>query len=456
MLVRVQVLKTMMNISNSVQPLYVYLQLPDDGKWVVVGRYKIDQQTGAGLFRYADSYLASKHAWAIDPVNLPLMSGEFRQSVRYQGLHDVLRDAGPDSWGQAIIRRAHDLPSNSPPVRYLRLSGNGDRWGALAVGSTAKPSIAELSSPRLHQLQGLVDELHSIVHNLPPVNATLRKHLFGTPSLGGARPKATLQDGGEYWLIKPGLATDTVDLALLEHATQRWGNKAGLKFAHTEHHPMGNNRSVVRVLRFDRVNGRRIMALSGATLLGVAYPPTLKDDSDEASYPRLAEELRRIGAPRDDWMELFDRMVFNAVVGNDDDHPRNHAVIFDKEAKCWRLSPAFDVVPNPDEKPRRLAMQPSVGNWTISRTNLLIDFSRFGFTSIKEAEQRLDSVLTNISTAFHEIASILSPNLHQLMLERLTKNIDALKNEHAPIHVVTENPFHNIGDEVADQPHSMI
>lgn len=54
----------MLSISK---PMYVYLQRPDNGQWVTVGRYK----TGApdeGFFKYAPSYIEAGHTWAIDPA----------------------------------------------------------------------------------------------------------------------------------------------------------------------------------------------------------------------------------------------------------------------------------------------------------------------------------------------------------------------------------------------------
>lgn len=43
----------MLNISK---PLFVYLQRPDTGEWVPVGRYK-KGPTGEGFFLYAPSYV---------------------------------------------------------------------------------------------------------------------------------------------------------------------------------------------------------------------------------------------------------------------------------------------------------------------------------------------------------------------------------------------------------------
>jgi len=411
-----------MIISEPVKPLYVYLQRPDTGEWVVVGRYRLLAETGPGIFRYADSYREAGFTWSIDPVNLPFTEGEFQQRERYGGLHDVLRDAAPDAWGQMLIQRQHDIPVNTSALRYLLLSSNSDRWGALAIGSFKRPNIAALATPKLPQLDAFVDELLAIAAFRPPVNAAIRKRLFATPSMGGARPKMTLQDGTDYWLVKPGVPTDTVDIALLEHATQQWGRAAGLRFADTQHHRLAGARSAVRVLRFDRKGPSRTMAVSAASLLQTAYPPTTPAEAGRASYPRLAEELQRIGTPREDLHELFCRMVFNAVVGNDDDHPRNHAVMWVQAEKRWRLSPAFDVVPNPDETPKRLFMQVSTGTSAITRTALLTDHARFGLPTMQIAEIHLETFLLRMHTAFVEVRSLLTADLQGLLQVRLDAN----------------------------------
>ena len=42
---------------------------------------------------------------------------------------------------------------------------------------------------------------------------------------------------------------------------------------------------------------------------------------------------------------LFRQMVFNAVVGNTDDHLKNFIMLYDKK-QGWHLSPAFDLIPD--------------------------------------------------------------------------------------------------------------
>jgi serine/threonine-protein kinase HipA len=397
--------------------LFVYLQRPDNAEWITVGRYR---QNGAiGEFLYAPSYLDARHKWSIDPVNLPLIAGEVFYARRYEGLFDVLRDAAPDAWGQMLLRRSKGLPERATALDYLVNAGNGDRWGALAIGNSPKPHIANLSSPRLLRLDEVVAELDAIVASRPPVNASLRKQLFATPSMGGARPKAVVRDGEDFWLVKPGLYTDTVDLALLEHATQQWGRRAGMDFAETRHHPLQGGRSVVLVKRFDRRGEQRSMTLSAASLLQLQYPFVSADDTAGASYPRLAEELKRIGAPTEDRLELFRRMVFNAVLGNDDDHPRNHAVVFRHQEKRWRLAPAFDVVPNPDEDPQRLVMITGAGRRDIDRDALVADHVQFGIPTREAAVHEVSAMVQRMRATFDDIAPLLDPGLRALLTRRL-------------------------------------
>jgi serine/threonine-protein kinase HipA len=207
---------------------------------------------------------------------------------------------------------------------------------------------------------------------------------------------------------------------------QQWGAASGLRFATTVLHAVDAGFSAVRVLRFDRDKARRFMCVSAASLLQTAYPATAME-TDRWSYPRLAEQLRTIGAPDEDRRELFGRMVFNAVCGNDDDHVRNHAVYFRPDLGGWRLAPAFDVVPNPVETPRRLAMQLATGRFDIMRSVVLTDAHRFGFGSVKHAENFLNDLLVRIDASFEYAAAVLDDAWAQLMRERLKGNLALLR-----------------------------
>lgn len=413
-----------MNISK---PLFVYLQRPDTGEWVTVGRYK-KGQSGEGFFLYAPSYFEADLTWSIDPKNLPFLPGEDVPAPRYQGLHDVLRDACPDAWGQALLRREHNLPEDAPPLQYLLKASNLDRWGALAVGTGNRPPDATINNPGLPQLNEVIEELAALAERRPTIRAKIRSRLVQTASVGGARPKATVRgENGEFWLVKPEVASDVANIPLLEHVGQRWGAASGLNFAATAYHPAAGGRSAVRILRFDRTHARRHMCVSAASLLQAEYPGLLQ--TDRWSYPRLAEELKLLGAPPADRIELFGRMVFNAVCGNDDDHVRNHAIVYCSEERRWRLAPAFDVVPNPVETPTRLHMQLSLGRFDISREAVLADAKRFGFAGTVDAADYLDTLLARISASYDAAAQSLDQEWRKVLHERLSHNLAILSGQ---------------------------
>lgn len=408
------------------KPLFVYLQRPDTGQWVTVGRYLTDM-SGLGTFKYAPSYVDAGCTWSIDPVNLPFLPEHVFTAPRYEGLHDVLRDACPDSWGQALLRREHNLSDATPVVRYLILSNNAHRWGALAVGASKNPPTANFATPKLPELAHLVGELQAISAHRPAIDTALRARLVQTASVGGARPKATVQDTDkQFWLVKPRVASDIADIPRLEHMAQQWGAACELNFAKTVLHSIDEGFSAVRVLRFDRDRDRRFLCVSAASLLQTEYPTTAAG-TDRWSYPRLAEQLKLIGAPYEDRRELFGRMIFNAVCGNDDDHVRNHAVYFRPDLGGWRLTPAFDVVPNPVQTPRQLAMQLATGRFDIARATMLLNAHHFGFDSKDHAGHYLDDLLARMDATFEAAAAVLDDDWAQFMRDRLHGNLALLR-----------------------------
>jgi serine/threonine-protein kinase HipA len=69
---------------------------------------------------------------------------------------------------------------------------------------------------------------------------------------------------------------------------------------------------------------------------------------------------RNSSAPRADAQELFLRMLFNALISNTDDHPRNHAVI--AMDRNFRLAPAYDLTPSTPVSVERRDLAMSVGD----------------------------------------------------------------------------------------------
>jgi len=385
--------------------VYVYLQRPDNAEWVTVGRYTLDRPNGnqglaSGSFKYAPSYLQAGHTWLIDPVNLAKLDEVPYPAARYNGLTDVLRDITPDSWGKFLLQKEYNLSDSAHEFDYLLHSGNTDRWGALVIGSSRKPSTSNIASPKMPKLTDMIEELQLMSSQRPAKHPEIRKRLIKTLSSGGARPKATVQDGKVFWIVKPTISSDTSNVARLEHACMQMGSRAQLNMADTYVH-QDDARTAVLVKRFDRFGSQRHMVLSGASLLQTEYPANTGRNNDNSrwSYPLLAQSLRVIGVPDVDLVELFGRMIFNALVGNDDDHPRNHAVVWNQSEKKWRLSPAFDVVPNMLETPTNLSMQLSQGRWDISYEALFGDWKYFGFSSMKQSHDYANKLMVDTISA---------------------------------------------------------
>lgn len=102
-----------------------------------------------------------------------------------------------------------------------------------------------------------------------------------------------------------------------------------------------------------------------------------------ASYPIMAEVLRhRSSDPVGDQRELWSRMLFNILVGNTDDHARNHACFWD--GKEIQLTPAYDIDPRP--RLGREANQAMAVNGTDRRALIASALSAAGSFALAEQE----------------------------------------------------------------------
>ena len=141
--------------------------------------------------------------------------------------------------------------------------------------------------------------------------------------MGGARPKATIEDAQCLWLGKFPAKDDRYKLQRFEYATLDLARSCGLNVTQARLQAVGDS-DVLMLQRFDREHTDkdylRFGLVSGLTVLDC-------DDShldrERWFYPLLADNLRRWSdKPEIDRAEPSRRMVFNAAVTNNDDHPR--------------------------------------------------------------------------------------------------------------------------------------
>lgn len=331
------------------QTCYVYITLPGQTEPITAGRFilAVDRyDTPLGRFVYGKKYLERADAVAFDPVELKL-SQHVYETTALKGVFGALRDAGPDYWGRRVIEH-HSGKSQLSELDYL-LYAPDDRAGALGFGLNQEPPAPKRTFNQTINLQKLQHVANAIVNEeeLPASVIHQQIHdlmLIGT-SMGGARPKAVVEDEEGLWIAKFNRSDDRWNQARVEHAMLVLARHCGLNVASSKVVEVGDQ-DVLLVKRFDREKQAqgylRARMVSALTLLRTEDTHRSRE---QWSYIALVEELRRISKePAKDASELFRRMCFNALISNIDDHPRNHAVI--AKEQDWRLSPAYDLTPS--------------------------------------------------------------------------------------------------------------
>lgn len=325
--------------TSDLHDAYVWVWLPGQPDPAVAGRVQLVGDRYR--FGYGRSYLERSDAISLYTPELPLQAG-----WQYPGpnlsVASVLRDAGPDSWGQRVILEqlhgAHGPladPADLDQVTYF-----------LESGSNRVGGIDFQVSPDLYVARGTdasLDELHSAADALQegrPLSPELVAALVRGTSIGGARPKALISDGPAQYVAKFSSTSDHYPVVNAEAVALELARRAGID-APRSFITSSLGKDVLLVERFDRTrDGRRRILVSGLTMLGLD-----EMEGRYATYPDLLDVLTRDGADPNIGRRLFERIVFNIAIGNNDDHARNHAAFWD--GRRLDLTPAYDLCPQP-------------------------------------------------------------------------------------------------------------
>jgi serine/threonine-protein kinase HipA len=332
--------------SKTEKEAFVWIWLPDETEPVVAGRLEADN--GNILFNYGKSYLYrivdSKPAIAIYEPELPLKAGvlPLPEGLTMPG---CIRDAAPDAWGRRVIinkklgiKGSGADTAELDELTYLLESGS-DRIGALDFQCSPTEYVPRTADNV--SMEELIESAERVEKGVP-LTPELDQALFHASSIGGARPKALIQNQGKKYVAKFSSSTDLYSVVKAEFIAMRLAELAGLNAAPVKL-AKAANKDVLLIERFDRVpkgdKWARKAMVSALTLLRL----------DEmmaryASYETLSEIIRhRFTDPKHTLKELFSRLVFNILCGNTDDHARNHAAFWD--GKALTLTPAYDICP---------------------------------------------------------------------------------------------------------------
>ena len=154
---------------------------------------------------------------------------------------------------------------------------------------------------------------------------------FNSGNSGGCRPKCLWHDREGAWLVKFRHTYDPKDIGRMEYKYNEVARKCGINVP--DYKLLDGKYFASK--RFDIENGKRLhIATAGALLNESISNPKL----DYKVLLHLTGYLTQDSQQVD---EMFQRMVFNVLTDNKDDHVKNFSFIC-REGK-WSLAPAYDL-----------------------------------------------------------------------------------------------------------------
>ena len=325
---------------------FVWIWLRGETQPVVAG--KLETDNGSIHFNYGKSYIARMYdknpAISIYEPELPLRAGAL-PLLNDLEIPNCIRDAAPDAWGRrVIINKQFGLKGRDADtgrldeLTYLMESGS-DRIGALDFQRSPTEFVPR--TPNNASLGELLASAERVEQGVP-LTAELDQALFHGSSIGGARPKALIEDRGTKYIAKFSSGSDLYSVVKAEYVAMRLASIAGLTAAAVKL-VKAAGKDVLLIERFDRIvlgsGWARKPMVSALTMFGLS-----EMTARYASYEDLAEIIRyRFTQPGVTLKELYGRLVFNILCGNNDDHARNHAAFWN--GKELTLTPAYDFCP---------------------------------------------------------------------------------------------------------------
>lgn len=188
-------------------------------------------------------------------------------------------------------------------------------------------------------------KLPNINFNLSEISLEAQK-LAGKLSISGVQPKLSVKldkknnelivvnEGGEY-ILKP-QTSSFENIPENEQCCMDIAQELGIDIPPHCLLPLKDRSLAYIVKRFDRETGIKIHQEDFSQILE-------KNDKYLGSVEQIGRKLKDISyAPGYDLQLLFDRIVFNFIIGNGDAHLKNYSISY-KEDNI-RLTPAYDIV----------------------------------------------------------------------------------------------------------------
>lgn len=394
---------------------YVWVWLPGASDPVVAG---VLARSGRALdryevlpFAYARSYLDRPDAISLFTPELPLRRGTFDPTspVRDTGWRGVaptgrsathmagcLRDAVPDAWGRRVLNLslAGNPDADLGELTYL-LHSASNRTGAIDFQESATGYAPRGETATLDQLAEAAD----LTEHGKPIPDELAAAAGHGTSIGGARPKARLEDTGRQLIAKFSSTTDDRPVVKAEAAATLLAARVGINVPDVQV-VRAAGKDVLLIERFDRASDhKRRSMVSALTILGLR-----ETESRYASYADIAASIKNPGWRRagQTLQEMFRRLVFNVCIGNNDDHLRNHAAFWD--GRELELTPAFDLCP---QRRTTAVSAQAIGITRDGRRHSQLWVCRdvapeFNLTT-READEIITDIVDTVRSSWHDV-----------------------------------------------------
>ncbi|MFU8877346.1 MAG: type II toxin-antitoxin system HipA family toxin [Wenzhouxiangellaceae bacterium] len=297
----------------------------------------------ASGMRYRSEWLRHPQRYPINPAHLPLNPNPVEWETGH--IPALIDEVLPGRWERAVQQRVWGREADIDDLHAV-LGADRQVWraGSLEILSPdAAPPPLE-SSVSLSDLDALVDEVERSDRHLAPELEALSRMQAGS-SVGGARPKVLIDDGGwlgGQWLAKFQRRDDSFNQVRVEHACLLLADRAGLAAAESRVISIKRG-DVLLVRRFDvtEAGGRRGMVSTNALLKDARH----QSDPAHPGYEDLVTCIRRFSTePAHDLGQIYGQMLLNEAINNRDDHLKNFSFLLGPGRIV--LSPAYDLVPS--------------------------------------------------------------------------------------------------------------
>ena len=389
----------------------------------VIGKLNIAYAHGreSMAFSYDAAWIERYSGLLLDPELMPYTGLQYPSEGKT--CFGFLSDAAPDRWGRKLMDRREVITARNEKRRIRKLY-DGDyllgvhdrgRMGGLRFCKESSypdgiflSDIGEFAVPPVTELRRLENASWGYEAEKDPYeDKWIRDLIDPGSSLGGARPKANVVDPkGNIWIAKFPSRHDTIDIGAWEMVTHDLAVQTGINVPEAKLVRFSDNGGTFLTKRFDRRSEKREIHACPAAACRIHFASAMtmlsKTDGTSASssYLDIAEVIEEISAAATgDLQQLWKRIVFSILVGNADDHLRNHGFVLQKDG--WHLSPAFDINPVYNAQYLSLMINESDNTRDLRLASEIAEYFRI---TNKEAQNIIHSMSRIVSSGWRNTA----------------------------------------------------